>query len=126
MPELLKAANSPTPETEACRIVLLVNERGEVDVAAPMEHKQLCYDILKDAQVVLDQTHSRDFRSGWFGPTSRIVIVMNMAGRVDVGAPLPNRDYCEKMLERARKVIERFDDAEAPLLKPFPNAILGD
>ena len=97
---------------EACQIVLLSREPGVVDVGAPMKYKQLCYDILKDAAAVIGRTPDLLFREEWT-VGARIVITMSMAGVVDVAAPLPNRELCEKMLRLGRVVIERYDEAEA-------------
>jgi hypothetical protein len=109
---------------EVCRIVILVRADGAVDVAAPMKEKALCYEILKSAKSVIERSPDQVFKNPWLGNGARIVIVMNMQGVVDVSAPLPNREFCYKMLRDAKLVIERFDDAEAPPMRPFPAALL--
>lgn len=109
---------------EACKIVILVNENGGTDVGAPMKYKALCYDILDDAHIVVEHTDAQHFRGKWIGPGAKLTIVMGMDGRVDVGAPLPNREYCYKLIDEARQVIERFDDASAPPLRPFSAALM--
>lgn len=116
---------------EACRIVLLYKGGvpGEmiVDVAAPLKHKALCYDILASARSVILKSRPEAFASpdGYTG--TRIVIVMDMHGTVDVGAPLPNNpEFCLDMLRAAHSVIERYDDEAAPEARPFAGALLGD
>ena len=109
---------------EACKIVILVNEHGVADVGAPMQYKALCYDILDDARSVIAYTDAQHFRDKWMGPGAKLVISMGMDGRVDVGAPMPNREYCYKLLADARDVIERFDDATAPELRPFSATLM--
>lgn len=111
-------------DVEACRIVILLKSPGVVDVAAPMKYKQLCYDILEDARFVIESTKSELFTS-MLDVNARLVIVMSMAGRVDVGAPLPTRELCYRMLKDAKLVIERFNDAEAPPMRAFSGRILG-
>lgn len=108
--------------SEACRIVILLRAPGVVDVAAPMKHKDLCYNLLRDAAVVMKRTPDHLFRVG----IERVVIVMSMAGVVDVAAPLPSRELCAAMLKLGRDVIERYDDATAPPMKAFPDAIRGE
>lgn len=107
---------------EACRIVILLRGPGVVDVAAPMKYKPLCYDILKDAQAVIDRTPVECFRKG----IDRIVIVMSMKGVVDVAAPLPPRDLCAAMLKWGKVVIEKYDNAAAPPQRAFSERILGN
>lgn len=115
----------PEMTDEACRIVILLRNPGVVDVAAPMKHKQVCYDMLYDARRVMERTPDSVFRSMPVAEGVRIVIVMSMAGVVDVSAPLPHRELCYKMLADARVVIERFNDAEAPPMRPFSGAMDG-
>lgn len=107
---------------EACRIGVIMHADGKVDVGAPMQHKQLCYDILKDARKVMARTHDRHFRMG----VREFAVVMDMAGRVDVSAPLPIRELAYLMLDRARDVIEQYNDAQEPAIKPFKRAVLGE
>lgn len=106
---------------EACRIVIHERAPGIVDVGAPMKHKDLCYDILRDAGAVIRHTADHAFEPG----RDKIVIVMSMAGVVDVAAPLPPRDVCQRMLIAARDVIERFNDDSAPPMRPFPGIFVG-
>lgn len=107
---------------EACRVVILQRADGAVDVAAPMKHKELCYDILADARTVIERTGEECFSV----LSKRVVCVMQMSGLVDVGAPLPSRELCYHMLAQARDVIERYDDEAAPPMRPFSREILGD
>lgn len=111
-------------EPEACRIVILLKAPGIVDVAAPMQYKPLCYDILRDAKTVIESTRSELF-TDILDKDARIVIVMSMSGRVDVAAPLPSRDLCYKMLKDAKAVIERYNDETAPPMRAFSDRILG-
>lgn len=106
---------------EAARIVIL-RGAGVVDVAAPMKHKDLCYDLLRQAKAVMRHTGDEAFIS----TVTRIIIVLDMTGRVDVAAPMPSREMAEKMLDDARAVIERYNEASAPPQKAFPRAILGE
>lgn len=114
------------PESEACRIVILYLGPGQVDVAAPMKYKPLCYDILRDARAVIERTPSECFRPLDILSGARIVVVMSMAGRVDVAAPLPNRELCCEMLKLAKTIIERYDDTDNPIpSRGFSDKILG-
>ena len=97
---------------EACRIVVQQIAPRQVNVGAPMKYKPLCYEILRDAQKVIDATPDSAFRDY----VMVITIVMGMTGRVDVAAPLPNRERCALMLVDAKGIIERFDDEKAPEL----------
>jgi hypothetical protein len=108
-------------DDEACRIVILLRGPGVVDVAAPMKHKPLCYDLLRDARTVIERTPAHLFRVG----IDRIIVVMDMSGTVDVAAPLPNRDLCYQMLRDARNLIERYE-AEVVPDRAFSPALLGD
>ena len=108
--------------TEACRIGILLRAPGVVDVGAPMRHKALCYEILRDARTVIERTGDEAFRDD----IKAITIVMDMTGRVDVGAPLPNRWLCYRMLADARGVIERYNDEQAPELRPFDRVLMGE
>lgn len=106
---------------EACRIAIQLVGPRQVNVGAPMKHKPLCYDILRDAKKVIDATPDSAFRDN----VGVITIVMDMTGRVDVGAPLPNRELCAIMLTDAKSVIERYDDEQAPVMKPFDRVLMG-
>lgn len=99
---------------EACRIELMMNELGAVNVQAPMRYKPLCYDILEQARCVINQTPHHLFSDR----ANALAIVMDMAGRVDVSAPLPQLELCYAMLDTAKTVIERYEDETAvnPLL----------
>ena len=106
---------------EACRIVIQLVGPRQVDVGAPMKHKPLCYEILRDAAVVIAATPDSAFDD----TRKTITIVMDMSGRVDVAAPLPNRQLCALMLADAKGVIERYDDAQAPVMRPFDRVLMG-
>ena len=107
---------------EACRIGIVLKGHGVVDVGAPMKHKDLCYDILRDARAVMERTPDFAFRMG----ISTITLVMDMSGTVDVAAPLPPRELAYRMLALAKDVIERFNDDSAPELRPFNRAVMGE
>ena len=107
--------------TEACRIGIHHIGGGVVDVGAPMKHKDLCYEILRDARNVLEGTPDVAFQAG----INTIQIVMDMSGRVDVGAPLPTRATAYLWLSKAKDVIERFNDDSAPAMRPFNRAVMG-
>ena len=107
---------------EACRIGIHWIAQGIVDVGAPMKHKQLCYDMLRDAAKVIERTPEHFFRLG----IVKMAIVMDMTGRVDVSAPLPLRPLALAWLKEAKKVIERYNDAEDISLKPFNTAVSGE
>lgn len=108
--------------TEACRIGILLRAPGVVDVGAPMQHKALCYDMLRDARKVMQGTPEQAFQSG----VKHITLVMDMTGRVDVAAPLPPRLLAYRLLADAKDVIERYDDAAAPAMRPFSRAVMGE
>ena len=90
---------------EACRIIITQELAGLVNVSAPMQHKPLCYEILRDAAFVIAHTPEQDF----FNPGLTLLITMGMDGRVDIAAPLPPRDWCEMILKAARLIIEEYD-----------------
>jgi hypothetical protein len=106
---------------EACRVVMTLTDAGVIDVGAPMKHKEICYEILKDAKRVIDTTAEQHFRLG----VRTLTLVMGMSGTVDVAAPMPPRMLCMKMLEVAKHIIERFDDEHAPVMKPFASVLMG-
>ena len=108
--------------TEACRIGILFRVPGVVDVGAPMKHKALCYEILRDARTVIERTGDEAFHDG----VKAITLVMDMSGLVDVAAPLPNRWLCYRMLADARDVIERYNDDKAPEMRPFDRVLMGE
>lgn len=100
--------------TELCRIVLNVNRRGLTDVHGPLEDKQLCREMLREAATVIERAPGYGFRPEWSGPGAYIIITYDETGRVDVGAPLPNKEFCGRMLEAGRAVVERYNDDAAP------------
>jgi hypothetical protein len=102
--------------SEILRLTLNVNKRGLTDVYGPLEDKHLCRDMLRDAALVISRAAEFGFKSDWHGPGAYIVVTLDASGRVDVGAPLPNKTFCEHMLKAARIVIDMYDDAKAPLL----------
>ncbi len=104
---------------EACRIGIHRRSATAFDVGAPMKYKDLCYDMLRDAAIVVRGTAPQHFRHG----LTQWAIVMDMTGRVDIAAPVPVD--AQLWLDEARKVIERYDDAEAPALRPFSDAVMG-
>lgn len=106
---------------EACRIGIVLRAPGVVDVGAPMKHKALCYEILRDARQVIERTPDAAFRPG----VTVVTVVMDMTGRIDVAAPLPPREMAYRMLTDAKDVIERFNDDAAPELRPFDSAVMG-
>jgi hypothetical protein len=106
---------------EACRIGIHYRAQGVVDVGAPMKHKELCYDILRDARTVLEALPDQHFGFA----LSSMTIVMNMSGTVDVAAPFPPRQIAYQWLNLAKSVIERYDDAVAPEMRPFDAAVMG-
>lgn len=106
---------------EACRIVILETAPNVFDVGAPMKHKDICYDILEDASYVIARSHDSCFHPA----QNCLTIVMDMTGRVDVAAPLPPREKCEVMLASAVNTIARYDDAQAPVMRPFSEKLMG-
>jgi hypothetical protein len=78
--------------------------------------------MLRDAKTVIEKTGDEHFDNS----KREIAIVMDMSGRVDVSAPLPNRWLCYQMLVDAKGVIERYNDDAAPVLKAFHMGVLGD
>lgn len=100
---------------------MTLTDAGVIDVGAPMKHKEICYDILRDAAKVIDATAEQHFRLG----VRTLTLVMGMSGTVDVAAPLPPRVLCAKMLEVAKHIIERFDDEAAPEMRPFSDVLMG-
>jgi hypothetical protein len=106
---------------EACRIAIVEKAPNIFDVGAPMKHKELCYEMLADAQRVIDATTDEHFTN----KQNCLTLVMDMSGRVDVAAPLPHREKCKIMLLAANDIIERFDDDSAPALRPFDARVMG-
>lgn len=106
---------------EACRIGIHHLGGDAVDVGAPMKHKPLCYEILRDARAVLEGIDDHHFKPG----LNTMTIVMDMSGRVDVAAPLPPRPLAYQWIALARDVIERYDDDSAPEMRPFNSAVMG-
>lgn len=106
---------------EACRIGIVLKAPGVVDVGAPMKYKEICYDMLSDARVVIAATEPQHFNQ----LVTSLTLTMDMTGRVDVAAPLPDRAVALKMLDWARNVIERYDDHSAPELRPFDSRVMG-
>jgi hypothetical protein len=86
-----------------------------------MKHKSLCYDMLRDASRVIDDTDEDHFSPG----VAALTLVMDMTGTVDVIAPLPPRAMSQKMLVLAKEVIERYNDDSAPPLRAFDRAVMG-
>lgn len=105
---------------EACRIGILRKGPGVFDVGAPMKHKQLCYEILRDAAVAAAATEPQHTQHG----LTQWSIVMDMTGRVDISAPVP-ADYPVWIAE-ARNVVERYDDASAPEMRAFSRVLMGE
>jgi hypothetical protein len=87
-----------------------------------MKHKDLCYEILRDAALVIDETPELAFRPG----ITTIGLTMNMSGVVDVAAPLPPKHLALHMLRLAKAVIERFNDDAAPEMRPFNRAVMAE
>lgn len=104
---------------EACRIGIHRKSPTAFDVGAPMVHKALCYEILRDAGMVAAQTEPQHFQPG----LTQWSIVMDMTGKVDISAPVP-ADY-PRWLAEARRVIERYNDDAAPVLRPFSDAVMA-
>lgn len=98
---------------EACKIIITQELNGMVNASAPMKYKELCYNILDDAKIVINTSSPFDF----FSPSKTLVITMNMSGLVDIAAPMPNKEWCLMMLKAARKIIEEFDSPELKQLK---------
>lgn len=99
--------------SEILRLTLNVNKRGLTDVYGPLDDKDLCRDMLRDAAIVIRQAPGFGFKSDWHGPGAYIVITLDSSGRVDVAAPLPNKTFCEDMLKAARAVVDMYNDAKA-------------
>jgi hypothetical protein len=104
---------------EACRIGIHRKSATAFDVGAPMQHKPLCYEILRDAAMVAAASEPQHLRAG----VTQWAIVMDMTGRVDVSAPVPV-DY-PLWLAEARKVIERYNDDAAPAVRAFSDAVMA-
>lgn len=105
---------------EACRIGIHRKSATAFDVGAPMKHKDLCYDMLRDAAVVAAATEPQHCKPG----LAQWAIVLDMTGRVDVSAPVP-ADY-PLWIAAARDRIERFNDDKAPELRPFSDVVMGE
>lgn len=114
------------PNAEACRIFIQAYpaDVGGVGVSAPMKHKDLCYDILRDARIVINSTPDFMFRVPANLP--KLVAVMNMSGTVDVIAPLPPKEICFKMLDAARKVIEAYGEKVVEQFGAYASPLKGD
>ena len=94
---------------EACRIIITQDAAGRFNVSAPLKYKALCYDILNDAATVIKYTRDP---AAFCYPGKTLLITMNMAGMVDVAAPMPVREWCEMALCAARLVIDQYDGPE--------------
>lgn len=97
--------------SELCRIILQVNRQGLTDVHGPLEDKGLCREILREAEKVIKAAPDYGFQPKVSGPGAHIIVTYDESGRVDVGAPLPNREFCARMIEAARAVIDRYGEA---------------
>lgn len=104
----------PAPTNEACRIVIGTYYKNVVSCAAPMQHKDLCYDILKSAAEVIERSPPHAFGS-LVMVRMQLVIVMNMNGAVDVGAPIPPKEFALEMIRQGRIAIEKFGEEPASL-----------
>ena len=107
---------------EACRIVITEVVNGQYDVGAPMKHKDLCYEIIRDARVVIRLSPDTCFHAA----QKTLTIMMDMRGVIDVTAPLPSRDKCEALLRGGRMMIEKYNDDQAPVLRAFSGQLVGD
>ena len=107
--------------TAIFRIGILLTENNTVDVGAPMQDKQLCYEMLRAAQAVIDKTQDNLFNQ----KSKAIVIQMDYNGVIDVSAPLPPRSLCPVMLNTAKEVIERYNDDKAPEMRAFSDVLAG-
>jgi hypothetical protein len=106
---------------EIARIGIHLNDQNLVDVGAPMQRKDICYEMLKAAEHVIARTPEQHF-----SPAARtLTIVMGSSGTIDVAAPLPSRKLAADLLRLGREVIERFNDDKAPELRPFSAAVMG-
>lgn len=104
---------------EACRIGIHRKSPTAFDVGAPMQHKKLCYEMLRDAAIVAAATEPQHFRAG----LTQWAIVLDMTGRVDISAPVPVDHHL--WLAEARNVIERYNDEAAPAMRQFSDAVMG-
>jgi hypothetical protein len=104
---------------EVARIGIHRRSTTVFDVGAPMQHKDLCYEMLRDAAIVAAITEPQHFRAG----LDQWAIVMDMSGRVDISAPVPV-DY-PLWLAEARNVIERYNDDSVPVFKAFSDKVMG-
>lgn len=107
--------------SEACRIVIHQIAPGQYDVGAPMKYKEVCYDMLRDAAVVIERQPSHVFNPN----VITLIITMSMAGVVDVSAPLPPIGKCSEMLVKAKDLIERFNDDAAPVMRAFSDKLVA-
>jgi hypothetical protein len=98
---------------EACKIIITQEVNGTMNVSAPMAYKELCYNILDDAKIVINTSSPFDF----FGPSKTLLITMNMTGLVDVAAPMPDKEWCLMALKAARKIIDEFESNEQKQVK---------
>lgn len=99
---------------ELCRLILNVNRAGLTDVIGPLHDKGLCREMLAAAEKVIGSAPAHGFQPNKSGPGSHMIITYDQSGRVDVGAPLPNREFCGRMIKAARTVLERYNDETAP------------
>lgn len=112
MVDVTKPAPGVDPEGEACRIVIRRRAfDAPLEVAAPMKHKELCYDMIKDAEKVIARSGAHCFQS-IIVKEAMLVLVLRMSGRVDVAAPMPNRELSQAILQQAKIIIERYGDSE--------------
>lgn len=107
---------------EVCRIGIHWIAQGVVDVGAPMKYKDICYEMLRDAAIVIERSPPHVFALG----VTAFSIVMDMSGRVDVSAPLPPKPLALAWLKDARNVIERYNDDSAPAMRPFNAAVMAE
>jgi len=106
---------------EIARIGIHLNDQNLVDVGAPMQRKDICYEMLKAAAHVIERTPEQHFH-----PAQRtLTVTMGQSGTIDVAAPLPSRKLCDTLLTLGREVIERFNDDKAPEMRPFSDKVMG-
>jgi hypothetical protein len=100
--------------SEICRIILEVNRAGLTDLHGPLDDKWLCREMLDHAAAVMAKAPDHAFQKRQSGAGSTIIITYDESGRVDVGAPLPNREFCALMLAAGHAVVDRYGEESAP------------
>lgn len=97
-----------------CTITITQSPDGQFVVAAPLQDKALCLDVLRDAVTVIKRTvHPLAFTKA----ERSLTLYASLEGRVDVSAPMPPLDWCLLAITTATKIVDEFDSAAQPITR---------